>query len=73
MLNLDKALTQAQLSARVLLQVHDEVVLECPNGEVKETAELVQSVLENAYVLDIDLLTDARAGINWGVLESISY
>jgi DNA polymerase-1 len=73
MLNLDKALAQAQLSARVLLQVHDEVVLECPNGEVKETAELVQSVMEHAYVLDIDLQTDARAGINWGVLESISY
>ncbi|MBG7610070.1 MAG: DNA polymerase I [Anaerolineae bacterium] len=72
MLNLDKALNQTQLSARVLLQVHDEVVLECSQSDVKETAALVQSVMEQAYPLDIELRTDARAGINWGVLESIS-
>jgi len=71
MLNLDKALAQSQLSARILLQVHDEVVLECPIDEVEETAMLVQSVMEGAYPIDVALRTDARAGLNWGVLESI--
>ncbi|MBE9525000.1 MAG: DNA polymerase I, partial [Chloroflexi bacterium] len=73
MLKLDKALNQTHFSARVLLQVHDEVVLECARDEVKATAELVQSVMEQAYPLDVELRTDARAGINWGVLESIAY
>ncbi|MEN8172157.1 MAG: DNA polymerase I, partial [Chloroflexota bacterium] len=73
MLNLDKTLSQSQLSARILLQVHDEVVLECPIDEVKETAFLVQSVMEQAYALDITLRTDARAGYNWGALEPITH
>ena len=71
MLRVPPALHAAELSAKMLLQVHDEIVLECPNEELAETATLVQNIMEQAYPLDIPLRTDARSGPNWGELEPI--
>jgi len=53
----------------MLLQVHDELVLECPEGELKKTARVVQETMANAYPLSIPLETEARAGKNWGEME----
>ena len=71
MLQVHQALADENLSAMMLLQVHDEIVLECPVGELAQTAALVQKVMENAYALDVPLRTDARSGINWGALEPV--
>jgi DNA polymerase-1 len=71
MIRIPKALKDARLSARMLLQVHDELVLECPRTELAETARIVQSVMENAYTLCIPITTDASWGLNWGELASI--
>lgn len=71
MLKLPGALQQAGLHARIVLQVHDELLLECPTQELKETARVVQHVMEHAYALSIPLETDARSGKNWGELESL--
>jgi len=69
MIHLPSALEKAKLSARMLLQVHDELVLEVPEAELKETALLVQKVMEDALVLSIPLLTEARSGVNWGSMQ----
>jgi DNA polymerase-1 len=53
----------------MLLQVHDELVLECPKKELEETARVVQATMANAYKLDIPLSTDARYGDNWGEMK----
>jgi len=66
MLHLTPALRRAGLHASLELQVHDELVLECPMEELKETARTVQEVMEGAYTLSIPLLTEARWGGNWG-------
>lgn len=66
MLRVPIALKEAGLSASMLLQVHDELVLECPEDELNPTAALVQKVMENAYTLSIPLVTEARSGYNWG-------
>ncbi len=66
MLHLHQALHKSRLSARILLQVHDELVLECPAEELEQTAALAQDVMENAYLLEAPLRTDARYGQNWG-------
>jgi DNA polymerase I len=66
MLRLSDSLAQANLNARVLLQVHDELVLECPESELDETTRLVREVMENAFTLDTRLQTEARFGPNWG-------
>jgi len=71
MLRVHAALTDANLSAMMLLQVHDEIVLECPVEELSKTAALVQKVMEGAYPLDVPLRTEARSGINWGALEPL--
>ncbi len=66
MLHLPAALKAAGLSGRMLLQVHDELVLECPEADLQKTAAVVQDVMENAYKLSIPLATEARSGMNWG-------
>jgi DNA polymerase-1 len=71
MLRVPPALAQAGLSARMLLQVHDELVLECPVEEMHATAKLVRNEMEHAYQLSIPLMTEARSGINWGEMQSI--
>ena len=71
MLKIPPALKEAGLKARMLLQVHDELVFDCPKDEVKETARVVQEVMANAFPLDIPLSTEARYGVNWGETKSI--
>jgi len=70
MIYVKRALSESALSARILLQVHDELVLESPLEEVDETVHLVRSAMESAYRLDIPLGTDARCGSDWGSLEA---
>ena len=71
MLKIPPALQAAGLKARMLLQVHDELVFEVPKDELKETARVVQEVMANAYPLDIPLSTETRYGVNWGETKSI--
>jgi DNA polymerase I len=71
MLNIPSALEKAGLKAKMLLQVHDELVFECPKSELKETARVVQETMENAFPLSIPLSTDARYGANWGETKAI--
>ncbi|MGD0708613.1 MAG: DNA polymerase I [Anaerolineaceae bacterium] len=69
MIRVPAALQKAKLPSHLLLQVHDELVLECPPGDLKQTAAVVQQVMENAYPLDIPLTTEARSGKNWEELQ----
>ena len=71
MLRIPPALEKAGLQAKMLLQVHDELVFDCPKKELSETARLVQDLMENAYPLSIPLSTEARYGVNWGETESL--
>lgn len=62
------ALPENGLSGHILLQVHDELVLECPQKELKKTAQIVRTMMEKAYNLVIPLKTEARYGHDWGDL-----
>jgi DNA polymerase-1 len=73
MLRVPGALKTDGLQAHMLLQVHDELVFECPRDELYETARLVTDVMMNAYDLVVPLLTEARAGISWGALEPVTF
>ncbi len=72
MLRIPDALAAKKLNAKMLLQVHDELLLECPKSQLDETVKLVQSEMENAYQLSIPLETEARVGENWGNMKVIS-
>ncbi len=62
-------LEKSPLKARILLQVHDELVLEAPREETEATIQLVQSDMEDVYSLEIPLVTEAQYGKDWGTLE----
>ncbi len=72
MIKIPPALKEAGLHGRMLLQVHDELVLECARTERDETVRVVRDVMENAYPISIPLTTDARWGINWDELEPMT-
>lgn len=69
MIQVSKALPEAGLKGQMLLQVHDEIVIECPKQELQETAKLVQKVMGEAYPLSIPLSTEARSGATWGEMK----
>jgi DNA polymerase-1 len=71
MLRVPAALVQTGLKARMLLQVHDELVLECPVKELAQAAQIVQQVMENAFQLKVPLETEARSGKNWGEMSPL--
>ena len=71
MLKIPPALKKAKLSGKMLLQVHDELVLECPKDELDKTAKVVKETMADAYPLDIPLSTEARYGANWGEMKTI--
>jgi len=71
MLHIPSALSKAKLKAKMLLQVHDELVLECPQGELEKTAQVVRETMANAFPLSIPLSTEARYGKNWGEMKVI--
>ena len=69
MVRMDAALAKSRLSARMLLQVHDELVFEVPDDEVEKTLPVVKKVMEEAPMpalsLSVPLAVDARAAHNW--------
>jgi DNA polymerase-1 len=71
MIDLHQALRERQLGARILLQVHDELVLEVPEDQLVETTRLVITVMENAYELKAPLKANAEVGPNWLDMEPI--
>ena len=65
MINLHRELQGGRLSASIVLQVHDELVLEVPESELDETRDLVVGTMSNAYKLSVPLKVDAAIGHNW--------
>jgi DNA polymerase I len=70
MLDLDRALREGNYCARMILQVHDELVLEVPDGELDAVAPLVTDVMEAAFTLDAPLVADAKVGQNWAEMAA---
>ncbi|WP_453976855.1 DNA polymerase I [Brevundimonas sp. Marseille-Q4549] len=69
MIRMPAALTDAGLSTRMLLQVHDELVFEAPEAEADHAIAVIKRVMENAaepaVALSVPLVVDARAAANW--------
>lgn len=69
MIQMDDALTEARSSARMLLQVHDELIFESADADVDKSIPVIRKVMENAAMpavdLSVPLQVDARAANNW--------
>ena len=69
MIRIDTELRERKLKSRMLLQVHDELVFEVPEGEVETMKQLVADRMENVHALKVPLKVDVGVGKNWRDLE----
>ncbi|MGB9688991.1 DNA polymerase I [Thermogutta sp.] len=69
MIRVRNALRAAGLAARMILQVHDELVFECPAHEVSATARIVRQEMESVMKLNVPLKVDVGVGPNWNDME----
>ncbi|MDP7345221.1 MAG: DNA polymerase, partial [Alphaproteobacteria bacterium] len=65
MIVMEEALAEAGLGARMLLQVHDELIFEVPEAEIEATAETARRVMQGAVHLDVPLTVDTGSAGNW--------
>ncbi len=65
MVDLHRELRTRGMRSRLILQIHDELLLEVPEGEAEAARALVTEVMEGALKLDVPLVADARVGKNW--------
>ena len=65
MINLDKALVEGKFKTKMLLQVHDEIILEVPKDELEAIEKLVKETMESAIELSVPLVADESAGQTW--------
>jgi DNA polymerase-1 len=71
MVDVARGLETRGLRARMILQVHDELVFDVPKDELREVADLVRETMESAVDLDVPLKVDVKAGRNW--LELVQF
>lgn len=65
MIKLDQEMEQRNLQAKILLQVHDELVLECPKSEVEWMIPIVRTAMESAIPMDVPIEVNIGIGNNW--------
>lgn len=65
MLKVDQAIKREKLRARMIMQIHDELLLEAPDEEAKQVAKIVKREMESAVVLDVPLEVEVGIGDNW--------
>ena len=69
MIRLGPRLREAGLSARLILQVHDELLLEAPVAEVDRLVPLLVETMEGALALDVPLTVEAKVGLRWDEMQ----
>ena len=67
MIRVDARLREEGLAAKMVIQVHDELDFECPNGEVEALTALVREVMEGVVELAVPLTVDVQTGPNWAI------
>ena len=65
MVRVDEALRREKMESRLILQVHDELLLECPPEEAEHAAALLQEAMENVVTLRVPLVAEVHRGTNW--------
>ena len=65
MINVAKKLKNGNFKAKLVLQVHDELLIDCPKNELKEVKEILRNEMENAVSLSVPLTVDVNCGNSW--------
>jgi DNA polymerase-1 len=69
MLRLDEEIVRRNLKSRLILQVHDELIFEVPEGEIPVMKEIVPQLMANALQLSVPIKVDIKMGCRWGDME----
>jgi len=69
MIKVEDALRKSGLNAKIILQVHDELIVECSEGDAEAAAKLLKKEMQNAAHLSIPLTVDANIGDNWAEIH----
>jgi DNA polymerase-1 len=72
MIEIGQLLQDDMPNVRLLLQVHDELLFECIDGEVEELVQMVRPIMESAYKLSVPLKVDVSIGQNWEQMQTLS-
>jgi DNA polymerase-1 len=65
MVNVFRRLETEGLEAKLILQVHDELIVECPEGETDTVKKILTEEMQNAVHLSVPLIAEANAGHSW--------
>lgn len=65
MIKMQKVLKENNLQAKMLLQVHDELIFEAPKEEIPVLEKLIPSVMDSAVSLNVPLKVESKHGITW--------
>jgi len=71
MIKCHETMAREELPVVMLLQVHDELIFECPQNRLQEVAEVIRYCMENAFQLDVPMAVEVKAGPNWYDLKRI--
>ena len=65
MVRLTEALKEGGFAAKLILQIHDELIVDCPKGEAKRVEELLKETMEGVAELSVPLVADVKSGNSW--------
>ena len=65
MINFFNQIRKNQYKAKMILQIHDELLFEVPKNELRSVCEIVTFEMENAIVLDVPIKVDSNYGLSW--------
>lgn len=65
MINVDRKLTEASLKSKMVLQIHDELLFDVPEGETRTLMKVVKDCMENVMELSVPLTVECNYGKNW--------
>ena len=65
MIEIDNELVRRNMQAKMIVQVHDELVFDCPKGEFEDLQKIIKDIMENTYKLNVPLKVDIEYGDDW--------
>jgi DNA polymerase-1 len=73
MLDIFKFLKEVSSEAKMLLQVHDELLFEVPDSELQSLSLQLKNKMENAMKLDVPVIAELKAGLDWNTMEKLKW